>query len=1252
MNTQLRIMQFWLGFSGIAAWTCAQGAPLSLANAPLFLGTSVDANVFFELDDSGSMDWETLTNEFDYFKNYWDSGTNAAKVDHGMWESNCTLAGSTSLFNSYCSSGWTGRNSYGYVFRESDRLYSSSELYGSVALYDSRNTEAVDSDWRVRSADFNLVYYNPNFTYKPWTSTMPNADFFAARSNPQNNEAGYDYQRDLSGFVFEVWIDDHGYTGSRPDGPDTATDISNGIVDLWDSRTKYTVNASSMTVSTYAVPANIDDINVDCTLAHARQTAPYASCFGTTASTNTLAADDVNPWGRTLAQEQQNIANWYSYSRKRSYVAKGAIAAVIEATDDFRYGLSLIGDYDDLFVQVPGSAVTNYASHNSSLLNSLFSKNWGANGTPLRAGLERAGKYFDKELGNSYADPIYSQCQQNFTILLTDGYWSGDSVANAIGDADGDGRSKTLADVARYYYNKDLSGLANTVPTSVIDPNNKQHMVTFTVAFGVKGDLVDTDDDGYPNPELDENDTWGDDPLVTTNEAGKIDDLWHAAYNSKGLFINARTPQDLVGSLEESLAEISDRVGSSASVATNSGQLNAGSHVFQARFDSGEWSGQLIAFGINADGTLRPNPSWDAADVLDLQNYNTGRTILTYNPSIDSPSGGAVEGKGIPFRFPAAYKTPNATTEMSSAQLLLLMNYAPNKPIASATGSSATANQNYGAALVNYLRGQRTNEGSGTYAFRTRNAVLGDIVDSDPQYVGPPRFRYPDNLQSAPYSTFVTTHANRTPMVYVGANDGMLHGFQESNGQEKLAYIPNKVFKNLPELSRTNYSHTHFVNEAPTIVDAWLPSYNTSGAWRTVLVGGLGRGGQGIYALDVTDPSTFSEANAASTVLWEFTDADSADLGYTYSQISIAKMANGKWAAVFGNGYNNTEADGAASTTGYASLFIVDIETGDLIRKIDTNAGSTTTPNGLASPALVDADQDFDVDYIYAGDLRGNVWKFDVTGSNPNTWKVAYTASGNPKPLFTTAGGSDQPITTRPVLTSHPTGRDGYMVYFGTGKYIETGDNDPTGAATQAFYGIWDKNLSSHTTFTAANDLVQQFITNQRGVDFNEAGEDDEDKIHTVRDVSDNPVDYATKHGWFIQLLPQKVNNTANASNFGERQVTNALVRNGRVIFTTLLPSQNQCEFGGTSFTMQLDFTNGGLLGDPPFDLNADGTFSNDDTTVGGVQSKVGIIPTLSVIADGQQELAFGSGSSGDVESIRLNPGATSVGRQSWRQVK
>jgi type IV pilus assembly protein PilY1 len=1235
MKTQIRILQVWLAFIGIAAWNCSNAAALNLVSSPLFLGTSVDANVFFELDDSGSMDWETLTNEFDYYLNYWDTSANVAKIDHSMWES-------------YASTGssFTGQRSYGYIYGNSDRLYQGTGAYGAVALL---NPESLQRDWRARSSAFNLIYYNPEVSYAPWVG-MTNASFSSARSNPQSGTDGYSVTRNLAGFVFEVWVDDHGYSGTRPDGPDTATDTANGIVDLWDSRIKFTVNATDIVIDEYTVPTDVDDINVNCTLTHAQATVPYSTCYGTTVETTTVGPGDINAWGRTLTEEQQNIANWYSFARKRSYIAKAAIAAVVDDADDFRYGLSLINNDDDLFVQVPGSAVTNYASHNTALLADLYDYEWAALGTPLRLGLQNIGRYFDGVLSGK-TDPIWSACQQNFTLLLTDGYWSDGDPAAVIGDADGDGRNRTLADVARYYYNKDLSALANTVPTSVADSNNKQHMVTFGVGFGVRGDLVDTDGDGNPNPELEVDDTWGTNPY--SNDPGKIDDLWHAAFNSKGTYVTAQTPEDVVNSLQEALSEISDRVGSSASVATNSGSLNAGSHVFQARFDSGEWSGQLIAFALNLDGTVDPVPSWEASDVLDTQNYNTGRVILTYNPSIDSPVGGAVEGKGIPFRFPAAYKTPNTTSDLSTAQLQLLMKYAPYT-YSTNTGSQITANQNHGVAMLNYLRGQRTNEGSGTYAFRIRNSVLGDIVDSDPQYVGAPRFRYPDGLGASAYSTFATTYANRTPMVYVGANDGMLHGFAESNGQEKLAYIPNKVIKNLPELSRTAYAHQYFVNEQPTVVDAFLPNYNATGAWRTILVGGLGRGGQGIYALDVTDPSTFTEANAGNIALWEFTDADSADLGYTYSAVSIGKMHNGKWAAVFGNGYNNTEADGTASTTGRASLFVVDIETGDLIKKIDTEVGSTGTPNGLSSPALIDIDQDYVIDYVYAGDLQGNMWKFDVGDSNAAQWDVAYKTGATPKALFST--GSTQPITTAPQIAAHPT-EDGYLVFFGTGKYLETGDNDPTGASTQAFYGIWDKDLSTHTTFTTAN-LVQQFITNQYAKNYDTDDDGVNDLDHTVRDVSDNAIDYASHMGWYMELKPQKVSGVTNTNNFGEKQVTNAILRGGRVIFTTLIPSQNQCEFGGSSFIMQLDFRNGGLLDDPPFDLSGDGSFSSDDGYIGGSQSKTGITPTLSIILNGDQELGITSGSKGDDDSgsplgtIPLNAGVNAIGRQSWRQVK
>jgi type IV pilus assembly protein PilY1 len=1234
-HSTLRVMQAWLLSMTALAWSSAQAAPLDLAQAPLFLGTSVDAKVFFQVDDSGSMDWETLVPEFYYYNNYW-TNTSAEVINHGRWESAASTGGSSSF---------RGQRSYGYMFADSDRLYQTTTEWGANA---ETYSESLVRDWRARSSDFNLIYYDPTQTYRPWPG-MPDASFTAARSNPQSGSTGYSVTRNLTNFVFEVWIDDHGFKSSYPKGPKDVTDGANGVVDLWDSHVRYTVGSSTLTAVAHSVPAatTIIALNRDCTLARAQASVPYKDCYGTSLSTTTYNSTALNPWGRTLAEEKQNIANWYSYYRKRSFVAKAAIGAVVTEANNFRYGLSLINNEDKILVPMPAADTIDYTSHNNNLLSKLYSYKWDALGTPLRRGLQSVGRYYDNVI-KGYTDPIISECQQNFSILLTDGYWSG-SDPDGIGDVDKDGRSKTLADVAMHYYNLDLSPLPNNVPTSVIDGNNKQHMVTFGVAFGVSGDLVDTDNDGLPNPPLKSSDKWGQDPFssdATKSEPGKIDDLWHAAFNSKGNYIAAQTPAALVRSLTDALSAIADRVGSSASVATNSGSLNAGSHLFQARFDSGGWSGQLIAFAINPDGTLNPVPSWEAGKRLDMQHYSLGRAILTFNPTIDSPAGGVVEGKGVPFRFPANYKTPDASG-LSAAQIKDLLSFAPH----SATTTNATqiaANQAYGNALVNYLRGDRSNENIG-YNFRRRNSALGDIVDSDPQYVGAPRYRYPDNLEVKPYSAFRTTFEDRQPMVYVGANDGMLHAFAETDGRELLAYIPNKVFSNLPLLSRNDYIHRYFVNEAPTVVDAFLPGHGAEGNWRTVLVGGLGRGGQGIYALDVTDPSSFSEANAAQIVLWEFDDEDDADLGYTYGSPSIAKMHNGKWVAVFGNGYNNSEADGHASTTGRAYLFIVDIETGKLIKKIDTGVGATGTPNGLASPALIDTNGDFVVDYIYAGDLRGNLWKFDVTSANPNQWDVAYKKSGNPAPLFTARNG--QPITSRPQVTLHPDNREGFMVYFGTGKYLESNDNVPAGSTTQSFYGVWDKNQNTLTAFTIAN-LLKQSITNQFTMGFDTDDDGVEDKDYVLREVSDYPINYNTHMGWYMDLIPEKVNKVNNSNNFGEKQVSNALVRDGRVIFTTLIPSQNQCDFGGSSFIMALDYRNGGLLEFPPFDLNGDQEFDASDAFVGGSQSDVGIVSTLSIISDTDSEIGFGSGSSGDVESVGLNVGSNALGRQSWRQVR
>ena len=1235
IKRQLQFFLTWLAsVMLLSTITSAQAAELALAQSPLFLGTQIDPNVFFMLDDSGSMDWEILTMDYQYYKNYWDaSGTTSSEIDSGY-------------FRVYSSNGnCTGDRNYAYIYSQTDNT---DNVYNTCSYAELEESSSAETrDWRIRSPDVNIMYYNPAVSYSPWIG-FSKAIFTAAHSNPQIGSSGFNDIRNLTGFQYDVWIDDHGHTGNTAEGNSNVTDGANSKVDLYDSHTTYTIETNSIEVEllTTADAETMQPLG-NCDFDDADDTPPYIDCFGTASTSSSITGASVDPWGRTYQEVQDNVANWYQYHRRRSFVMKSAVATVVNTNASFKFGLSLINEYAQVFVEVPGELIEDYTAHNDSMLGELFDFAWESNGTPLRRGLERVGRYYSNYYG-SYTDPIISACQQNYSILFTDGFWNGSSpYTSDIGDEDGDGASDSLADVAHYFYTEDLSNLPDDVPTTPLDQNDAQHMVSFTVAFGVEGNLVDTDADSYPNPELEEDGAWNDGSVNTQPE--KIDDLWHAAFNSKAYFLSAQSTEGVAAAIAAALLEIADRVGSSASVATNTGSLNAGSTLFQARFDSADWKGQLLAYPISGDGQVAENSIWEAGSVVNAQNFDSGRTIITWNPDADVVPGGDPEGQGIPFRFPADYNSPDALAEFTSTQIAELLTNAPFA-VGTVDAGEILSNQGYGEDIANYLRGERVNEGGGQ-GFRLRNSVLGDIVNSDPKFVETPTGLYSDALEVKPYSAFITSHASRTSVVYAGANDGMLHGFNGDTGTELIAYVPNAVFKNLDELPTTDYIHRYFVDAGPNIVDVFMANMNdpdsgTNGLWRTALVGGLSAGGQGIYALDITDPSSFSEANAANIVLWEFDDSDDADLGYTYGRPQLAKMADGSWVAIFGNGYNNTESDANASSSGNAVLFIVDVETGALLKKIDTGVGSVGTPNGLATPLLIDTNGDFVVDFIYAGDLLGNLWKFDVSDVNPTNWGSAFSSGGSPIPLFTAVAG--QQITSQPQAAVHPDNLGGFMIYFGTGKYLETSDNDSISQTTQAFYGIWDKNEVTLTAFSSS-DLLVQSITNQFVESFDTDEDGIDDQTFTLRDVGDLEIDWDVHMGWKLDLMPDNIEGVANTNNFGERQVSNAILRNGRLIFTTLVPSIVECEFGGTSFLMELDYRDGGALEFPAFDLNNDGNY---DDSVSGRASDIGIMPTISLLSDGAQDIAFGSGASGDIDVILLSVGLGAYGRQSWRQLK
>jgi type IV pilus assembly protein PilY1 len=753
------------------------------------------------------------------------------------------------------------------------------------------------------------------------------------------------------------------------------------------------------------------------------------------------------------------------------------------------------------------------------------------------------------------------------------------SDGHANGDQSNEGFSLFLDDVAKFGFDIDMKTTGtDAAGGSYQDPKFlKQNLNTYTIGFTVANQM-----------------------------------LQDAASYGNGLYIQANTVDELTTALQSSINHVFDTSSSSSSVASNSTRLTTETKIYQAKFNSLQWSGELLAFPLNSDGTVGTASS-NAATSMPAP---ASRTIFTIDP--------AATTKGVPFTWTGTL--PGTTTLTATQQAAL------NKNI---TGTT----DNLGIERVAYLRGDRGLEVQNGGTFRNRanttgGSPLGDIVNSDPLFVGTPNYRYHllPGTEGTAYRDFRESSAykSRASMLYVGANDGMLHAFDAGTMAERFAFIPNDVFSKLSALTATNYGHNFYVDGSPRSGDAYI-----NGSWKTILVGGLRSGGKSIFALDVTSPSSFS----ASDILWEFTDA--TNLGYTYSQPTIVRLNSGAWAAVFGNGYNS-----AAQT---AQLFIVNLADGTLIRRIDTGVGDNSAagvPNGLSTPAPVDVDGDRITDYIYAGDLYGNMWKFDLTASNSNNWNVAYKQGSNTYPLYraTDSSGNSQPITSRPELGVYSISTssggsssvsNGTMVYFGTGKYFETGDNSiPATPPVQTFYGIRDNG--SRVT-GGRSDLQQQSIQTEQTVNG-----------RRWRTVSETAL-ANTKRGWYMNL----VSPVSGAQ--GERSVSTPQLRDGRIIFTTLIPDPDPCSFGGRSWLMELDGETGARLTYAVFDLNGDGKVDSNDTLPDGTfpsgEGFDDVVPTPTIIGAGEVEYKYMSGSSGDITTV-TERGDSRSARQSWRQIR
>jgi type IV pilus assembly protein PilY1 len=694
------------------------------------------------------------------------------------------------------------------------------------------------------------------------------------------------------------------------------------------------------------------------------------------------------------------------------------------------------------------------------------------------------------------------------------------------------------------------------------------------------------------------------------------------------LVTNASTLKE---QLSKALNTILSSVGSFSSAALSSGFLATDTQIYQAIFKSNDWSGQLLAFSIDSvtgdvitTGSGPNGASWDAAQRLGTLNYSTGRKMITYKPSLN---------KGIPFRWPSNPASPG-NNELDLSQVNAL-NKNPVTALADTLGSQR----------LNFIRGNQANELSQGGTFRDRTKILGDIINSNPIAIGAPEQAYPSYWGSsaaennAPYSTFRQNNLTRNPIVYVGANDGVLHAFEAQTGNELFAYVPSPLISKLNLLTSDNYTHNYFADGSPTVIDAYIGSQ-----WRTILVSGLNGGGQGIYALDITNPNLFTEASAASLVKWEFSDSNDADLGFTFSQPSIVRLQSGQWAAIFGNGYNNTYADGQASSTGNAVLYVVNLNTGALIRKFDTRGGMNQDPrglgrpNGMSTPTVVDTDGNSLADLIYVGDLFGNVWKIDISSTTSSQWDFAFTFNNLPAPFFVAkdADNKRQPITSKIAVSFTPYNPSGLQIYVGTGSYIE--NSEKTDISVQTLYSLRDEN---DTPISGRASLRQQTIIAESG---------------TTRITSDNqliPVD----RGWYLDLV-------VGTNKKGERITSNPIYINKKIIFTTLAPTSDPCDFGGESWLMALNAYDGARVQNPILDINKNNTIGADDVlpiTVGvntinvpasGVKSEVGLVSTPSVAYIQDAAVLYMAGTSGEIQKNIIDLGTTRTGRQSWKQLQ
>ena len=840
--------------------------------------------------------------------------------------------------------------------------------------------------------------------------------------------------------------------------------------------------------------------------------------------------------------------------------------------------------YNKLFSMLPTSVTPLRAS--LSLVGKLYA---GQNAYGINNNIDPVQHSCQANYALLTTDGYYTDSTTDFSGLNGERIGDLDGGRTARPKYDPNNNSGTLADVAKYFYDTDLRDASTSpycksadgmdlcsdnVPTSINDQNNKQHMVTFTLGLGVNGFV------GYsPTYQTDADGDFADIAAGRYNWPNisdfptRIDDLWHAAVNSNGKYFSASEPDRIRKSISELVTTITSRSASGSASATSSLRPVPGDNsVFVASYQTGVWTGNVEARTVDTtNGSVSRSASWCAESIVDSGSCSNGQVFTTTtggskqfycaSPSTRSSctrsrgvfdSASATCTKQIPTGCTGTMKSlvsSNSDTRnilmkdvKNNTNSLVQFNWSnlsdSQKEYFSKTRVSSILTQlpqlspsqveiAQNENLVNYLRGQtqyEMNPENGNKLFRSRISTLGDIVDSTPIYVGAPTFNYGD----AGYPAFKESKKSRTGVLFVGSNDGMLHAFNGKTGQEIWAYIPSEVVGNLAYLADSNYGTNHkwFVNGDAVISDVCMSGCNDalSAVWKTILVGGLRGGGSMYYALDITDTTN-------PKLLWEFSKANDSDLGLTYGSPVITKGASGTWSVLLTAGHNNV----SGTNPGKGVLYVVNPQSGAIIHKLVTSAGSADNPSGMVDVSAYARSSEVNNQtvYAYSGDLLGNVWKFNIDADQ---------SSSNPQKVttLTDANGLAQPITSKfeiGMINDFP------IILVGTGRIIEA--TDVENKSTQSFYAMLDNGSPIQSP---RSSLVKKTLTT--------SGD--------IRTVSDETVDYNAKRGWYVDLPDN-----------GERSTGKAVLSSGVVVFPSVVPSPTYCTPGGYSYLNYFNYKDG-----------------------------------------------------------------------------